>query len=530
MNELWKEEEKEKTLLDTSNLSPEELLFVSKEKAKLLPLFDFCKDVLGYKDMNGIHKDLCGFLEEKWLFKLILMPRYSFKSTICTVGLSIWKLVKDHNTRILIYSDASTKAQGFLLSAKSHMEGGVEKSIFSSIFEWTPKDKMQKWNESQVVIKDRKTSYPEPSIDTGGIETSKVGMHYDLIIFDDIVSDKNITTKDQMDKVEECYRRSLSLLKPGGQVIMVGTRWHFGDLYGRIIAENDIKNNFKLFILDGEEDKKYGKYPFSDIGLTKEFLAEQKKNQGTYNFSCLYRNSPTDPETAVFRTGDFGFYGSIKKDDLYITATCDPAGEGEDFTAITVVGTDSKMDMHILDIVNRHLQPSEIISEVIRLHYKYTFKMFGLEMNFYRGMLRLELDRRINEERKNSNFKLFGVHEFEATSRKGQSKTNRIMALQPYHERGSIKFPGEKVELLRGEFSELAYQMIQFPNSAHDDILDSLAYHLTLIRRGGLVKKAELPKNTPAWLERKALDELVQKNSMLPRRFRKYVDNNLAFS
>lgn len=359
-------------------------------------------------------------------------------------------------------------------------------------------------------------------------------MHYDLIIFDDIVSDKNITTKEQMDKIANCYKKALSLLRPGGKVLMVGTRWHFGDLYGRIIKETELNGVFSIFIVDGEEDRKYGKYCFSNIGsnsLTKRFLDQQKAQQGTYVYSCLYRNNPVDPETATFKHRDFAFYGDIKSEDLYITATCDPAGEGEDFTAITVVGTDCNMDLHILEIVNKHLQLSETIDTIINLHKKYKFKMVGMETNFYRGQCIIELERRIAEERvENEKFQLFGVHEFQATAKRGEGKYNRMLALQPYHERGALKFPGTSVELLNGDFSTLAYQMIQFPNSSHDDILDSLAYHLPLIRRGGVVKKNELPYNSPAYLERKSLEQELEKISHLPRRYRPKLNEQLAFS
>ena len=513
--------------------TPEEIKDFNQQVTSRLPLFDFLNKTLGYHDMNNVHKDLCKFLTDKFLFKLILMPRYSFKSCICSVGYSLWRLVRDPNLRILIYSDASSKAQGFLTSIKAQIEGKVADAHFGTTYDWSSDGRETKWNESQIVIKGRTTQYAEPSVDTGGIETSKVGMHYDIIIFDDIVSDINITTKDQMDKTANCYRKALSLLKPGGEVMVVGTRWHFGDLYGRIIAENSEMQNFRIFIVDGVEDEKYGSYCFSNIGdpgLNKEFLDQQKKQQGTYTFSCLYRNRPTDPETAVFKTTDFAFYGAIKKDDLYITCTCDPAGEGEDFTAITVVGTDHQMNMHIFEVVNAKMQPSELVDKIINLNYKYNFNMFGLETNFYRGMLHQALEERINEERQeNPGFKLFGTHEFQATRRKGEGKHTRILGLQPYHERGAIRFPGTKLELLTGEFSDLAYQMIQFPNAAHDDIIDSLAYHISLIRRGGLAKKAELPRNSPAWLERQAYEKEIVHNNSLPRRLRR-TPADLSFS
>ncbi len=484
-------------------------------------------------DMNPIHKELCSFLEQKIKFKLILMPRYSFKSSICSIGYSLYRLVLNPDLRILIYSDAATKAQGFLSSIKDHINGNVKGSFFRTVFDWTPTDKFMKWNESQIVIKGRKTAYPEPSVDTAGIDTSLIGRHYDIIIFDDVVSDINTTTKEQMDKVANCYRKALSLLKPGGEILMVGTRWHFGDLYGRLLAENNTRKTFGIFIKPSIDDK--GNYLFADIGpnsLTKEFLQQQKALQGSYTWSCLYQNSPTDPETAVFKVGDFAFYGSVKPDDLYITCTCDPAGKGEDFTGITVVGTDNNMDMHILDIVNEHLQPSEIVDRIINLQYKYKFGVLGVETNFFRGMLEIEIKRRRDMEHRVNpeKFKLFAVQEFEASSRVGQGKINRIMALQPYHERGALKFPGERFELLEGVFSDLAWQMIQFPNAAHDDILDSLAYHLPLIRRGGVAKKGDLPRNSPAWLEKKFYEKEIEKNNHLPRRFRKFINQQMAFS
>jgi len=494
--------------------------------------YSFCLNILGYRDMNDEHKKLCEFMQEDTKkFRLVLMPRYTFKSCICTIGYSLWRLLKNPNERILIYSDASTKAQGFLTGIRNHILSKSERSIFRNTFgAWETDPKSGKWNENQIIVSIRYAAQSECSIETAGIDTSMVGKHFDAIIFDDVVSDKNITTKDQMDKTVECYSKALSLLRPGGTVIMLGTRWNFGDLYGKIIAENKQKDTFKIFIRDSGYNA--GKLLFDNIGknsLTWEFLKLQRTEQGSYIFSCLYENNPTDPETAVFKVADFNFYGSIKPDDLYITATCDPAGEGRDFTAITVAGTDNKMKLYILDIVNKHLQPSEIINEIIRLNYRYRFRLFGLERNFFRGMLKKELDRRITEERVNPDFKLFGIREFRPSSRAGENKNQRIMALQPYHERGDLLFPGNNVELLEGAFSTLAFQMIQFPNSAFDDILDSLAYHLPLTSRGGIVKNSEPPKYSAAWLEKRAYDDEIARVRRLPRRYRHAVAG-LSFS
>src|SRR3990167_41769 len=209
----------------------------------------FAQMVLGHVDMNKEHLDLCRFLEMDSKFKLVLMPRYTFKSCVVTQGYSLWSLLRNPDDRILIYSDSATKAQSFLLGIKNHIEGKTGRSRFREFFPgWEMGPKEGKWNESQIIVSVRKDGHVEPSVDTGGIETSKIGMHYDMIIFDDIVSDLNVTTKAQMDKVHDCYKKSLSLLKPNGSILLVGTRWHFNDCYGRIIKENEEKKIFDIFI------------------------------------------------------------------------------------------------------------------------------------------------------------------------------------------------------------------------------------------------------------------------------------------
>lgn len=435
----------------------------------LANFFIFCKDCLGYKDLIQEHKELCKFMQfNESKSKLILMPRYSFKSSIVTIAYALWRLGRNPDMRILIYSDSATKAQAFLQGIKNLIMGQSEKSTFSKCFpNWQTDPHSGKWNESQIIISERKESQVEPSVDTGGIETTKVGMHYDLIIFDDIVSDLNTTTKAQMDKTYECYAKSLSLLKPGGDVIITGTRWNYGDAYGRIIAEG----SFSTFIKRAEVN---GNYPFSSIGLTEEFLADKKKQQGSYQYNCLYNNSPVDDSTALFKMSEFRFYGNnIDQEKMFITCTCDPAGEGDDFTAITVVGTDEKLRMYLLHAVNEHLKPDQIVRKILELNYIFKYDKFGIENNFFRGMLEKELRLAIEYERENKNFKPFGLETFIASAKRGEGKHARILSLQPYHERGDILFPGNKFEDLKGAFAELAYQMIQYTQAhrpVHDDL------------------------------------------------------------
>jgi predicted phage terminase large subunit-like protein len=479
-----------------------------------------------FKDLTPTHGELNNFLQhDPHKTKMVLMPRYSFKSTITTIGHILWCLVRNPNERILIYSDSSSKAEGFLAGIKAHIEGKAPNSRFREYFpQWeTDPGKAGKWNDSEIIIRPRKVAFPEPSIDTGGIETSKVGRHYDRIYFDDIVSDMNVTTKAQMDKVYDCYQKSLSLLKPSGDVMITGTRWAFGDPYGRII-----ENTPKLgkFIRAIEKD---GVFPFASIGLDADFLVEKKEKQGSYMVSCLYYNNPVSDEDSIFKYENFKFFhpDRVNTEGFSITCTCDPAGEGEDYTAITVVGTDNEMNMYILDLVNAHLKPNQIVQNIIRLSYKWKFRVCGVEDNFYHGLLEKEIKLAMEEERRNKMWTPFSFETFTASAKRGEGKHNRIMALQPYHERGSIVFPCKredaKIEHLSGVWAELANQMLQYTvnhRPMHDDALDSLAYHIKLLRPGLKNDTEKFPKDSIAAILKRDYDKQVEHLNRLPRKYR----------
>lgn len=502
--------------------------------------FAFSQEVLGYKgdeelgfkDLTETHKDLCGFLVRGKKSKIILMPRYSFKSGLITIGWSLWRLVRNPNLRILIYSDSGDKAKGFLAGIKNHIEGKAAGSKFREMYpRWETDAHKGKWNDSEIVVSTRKQAFVEPNVDTGGIETSKIGKHYDIIIFDDIVSDLNTTTKFQMDKVYDCYKKALSLLKPDGEIIIVGTRWHYGDAYGRIIADNREKGNFDEFIKDAEE-RVEGKLIFEGIGLDEKFLEYQRSEQGSYFYSCLYRNSPCDDETALFKVDNFKYYEpspNLHK-DFFITCTCDPAGEGEDFTAITVVGTDNRKNLYVLDAVNEHLKPHQIINKIINLNYKWSFNKFSIEKNFFQGMLESELKKAVDEERKNQLFKPFSVDTFMSTV--ARRTHTMILALQPFQERGAIFLPGKSFEQLSKVFSELAFQMIQFTidgsKSPRDDLLKSLAFHVPIIREGGEKKEEGPPPSSAAAYELEWYNRLTSRRSRIPSKYRKNI--KMAFN
>lgn len=512
-------------------------------------LFGFCREVLGYTDMipdalallpGYSHEDLCTWLmaEDQALCQLLLMPRYSFKSYIAVVGRTLWKLMDDPNRRFLFYSDVNEKAESNLELIKAHILGKVEGSTFRQrLSPWEVNPKQGVWNQQQIVIRPRTTAYAEPTVDTAGMETSKTKMHYDEIVFDDFITDKNVTTRELIEKAKAVYRNSRSLLKPGGRILMLGTPWDFFDLYAEVQAREEERrksHDAPIFAIYKRAAEVEGKYPFASIGLTKAFLQEQRTEQGSYLYSCLYQLEPVDEATATFKASDFTFYDPTKRPEgLFITGCLDPIPRHEasrqgDDAALTVCGTDHRLNLYVLEIVAGRLQPDEQIDALFRLHARWGLKVFAMEAIAFQRELRPAIERRFAEERAtNPMFRFFEIREI--TSRES-TKTNRIRALQPYHERGALKFPGNRLELLDGPYAKLASQMLKFPKSSQDDILDSLADHLAIHRAGSQQEeRTEFPWSSAAWFERRQREQRIREQARLPRWQQKPLPE-LAFS
>jgi hypothetical protein len=176
----------------------------------------------------GTHSKMVNALESDSKRKLIIMPRGTFKSSIGSVGFPIWALQNDYNLRILLDSELYTNSKNFLRVIKGHVTSAPFTEVFGN---WIG----PVWNESEIVIAPRTKILKEASITCSGIGAQKTSQHYDLIIADDLNSPKNSGTPEGLERVINHYRQYVSLLEPGGTIVIVGTRYASADLPGTIL-------------------------------------------------------------------------------------------------------------------------------------------------------------------------------------------------------------------------------------------------------------------------------------------------------
>ena len=94
----------------------------------------------------------------------------------------------------------------------------------------------------------------EPNRSLWGVGATIVGRHYDVIIMDDIINEQSCSTPEQIRKVRDWYSYIQSIKDPEGFELMIGTRYHFSDIYGTVIKECWYKD--RVYIRRAVEDGK----------------------------------------------------------------------------------------------------------------------------------------------------------------------------------------------------------------------------------------------------------------------------------
>lgn len=222
-------------------------------KARCLEdFFFFAKDFLGYKDLDwNVHGQFISVFESLAPRKLVVMPRGTFKSTLGSVAYPIWRLLRDPDLTILLDSELYSNSKNFIREIKGHLQSEKMTRLFGN-------QVGDKWDEGEIILKTRKANIKEASITAGGLGTVKVGQHFGLIIADDMNSPANSETPEKCQKIIDHMRYSLNILNPGGEYLIIGTRYNERDLIGfclkEILAEDKLAEGH-LELSTGKEAK-----------------------------------------------------------------------------------------------------------------------------------------------------------------------------------------------------------------------------------------------------------------------------------
>lgn len=155
-----------------------------------------------------------------------LYPREHGKSEAGANILPAWSCVRDPNVRVLLMSETATQAKDILGQTKSTVKR-VGEDYGIEIAE----------DSKKSFTLERDANHREPTIRAAGFDTGVTGGHYDLLVFDDVVSWKTQRTETRRRNARrQFFDYTSNLGSEGDSVFLVlGTRKHPEDLYGTLI-------------------------------------------------------------------------------------------------------------------------------------------------------------------------------------------------------------------------------------------------------------------------------------------------------
>lgn len=282
---------------------------------------------------------------------------------------------------------------------------------------------------------------------------------HNCIIGDDLVNDENSATKLQSDKIIDWWKKSLSLLEPSGEYLLIGTRWSYYELYSYLLDKFEGNVDTYIRSVYNEDDSLY--FPER---YTKSKLRELKKLHGSYFFSAFYLNNPVDEESALIKRSQIQYYEDHQKPrNMKVFSCCDPAisqSTDSDYSSITTVGVDVNDDWYVLEVRRGKWTVGELINELFSVYKRHRPENMTIEVvGQAQGLLNPILK---EEERRQEYLPLQ-----EVKARPQVTKETRIRSiLQPRFEQGKI--------YIKRSMDELVDELLNFPKGRHDDIIDAL--------------------------------------------------------
>lgn len=469
-----------KDLVSDPKLTERQKAALSREAERLLckqDLFYLAKNVLGYKDMSEYHRNISNtIMKYKKEWQLHLHPRGHFKSTLITVAETVQNILINPNETILITNAVLGNSISFLREIKSHF---IHNERFRQLFpEYCPSKSSEEGTSESFTTPARTEKWiRESTIEVGGIDKSVVSRHYGIIVFDDVVNNINVSTKDQREKIITAYKEYLSLLNPGGLIRVIGTRWHYYDLYGHLFDSIRKQRRagqdptFKMFITKAWQDEEQSLPAFPER-FNRKVLDNLKSEQGSYIFSCQYMNDPQPDEEKLFSRNDLLFVDQpIKADEdsfLYFCSV-DPAvseKDSSDPSVIITIAVNSRKQIFITDISREWINPDHLINGILNTAKKVNPLKFGIETTAFQKVLKFFLDKEAKARKQHIN-----IIEIKRSSH--ISKQERIKRLQPYFKAGQVFLCADKDNLTETQIAFLD-ELDSFPYGRYDDILDAL--------------------------------------------------------
>ena len=442
-------------------------------------LMAFVKTTMPSYKIGWVHREICGRLmeflvkvEQKKSPRLILtMPPRHGKSQLVSKHFPAWCFGVDPNISII----ASSYGDDLSKRVNKDVQRIMDNPIYHEVFPRTclsTKRNAGGYNMAMRTMDLFEIPGFSGSFRSTGVGGGITGMGCDILCIDDPFKDrKSADSPTVRQSVWDWYTSTAyTRLSPGGGVLVTVTRWHENDLVGRLLDAMKQEGGDRWTIINypavaehDEPHRKKGEALHPDR-YPLEMLHKIRNNIGSYDWGALYQQHPTPRGGGVFKKNWIRHWTTRPK-------VVDRMIQSWDFTFKDAASSDNVSgqvwarvggDFYLLD---NEWGKMDFVAQVRAMQRTSSKWPEALE--------------KVVEDKANGpaiisalGSRIPGIIPYNPRG----SKTARAYAISPLFEAGNVYLPPMDEE--HPWVKNFIYEMLAFPNGAHDDQVDAMTQAL----------------------------------------------------
>lgn len=357
-----------------------------------------------------------------------IWAREHYKSTHITFAGSIQEILRNKEITIGLFSHTKPIAKGFLAQIQRELESNENlKATFPDVLYANPSKESRSWSLDGGLIVKREGNPKESTIEAHGlVDGQPTSKHFQLMIYDDVVTRESVNTPEQITKTTEAWELSDNLGTMGGRKWIIGTRYHYADTYSEIIKRGAATARIYPATLDGTMDG-------TPVLFTAAEWARRIRDQGEATVACQLLANPLAGHQRMFDVRDLQVY-EVRPLTLMGYLMIDPARSVKTTsanTAMIVLGVDAAGNKYLLDGVDHKMDLMDRWRWMRDLWFKWKTApgMMGLHVGYERFGAIADLD--YFHERQRIEGASFEIEELEWPRDGEKSKADRVQRLVP---------------------------------------------------------------------------------------------------
>ena len=412
-------------------------------------------------------------LANKKINRLIInMPPRHTKSEFASYLLPAWMVGRNPKLKIIQATHTGELAVRFGCKAKTL----IDSEDYSKIFDTSLREDSQaagRWETAQG-----------GEYFAAGVGGAITGRGADLLIIDDPHSEQDAMSANAFENAYEWYTSGpRQRLQPGGQIVLVMTRWNKKDLTG-ILLDNQKKvkgDQWEVVEFPAIMDHGTKKAPVWPEYWKLEELEGVKATLPVGKWNAQWMQEPTSEEGALIKREWWKKWEEeFLPDVTYVIQSYDTAflkKETADYSAITTWGIfypeeGGKPNIILLDSIKDRFEFPDLRREALEQYKYWKPDMVIVEQKASGTPLTHEL-------------RQMDIPVMTFTPSRGNDKHVRVNSCAPLFEAGLIWAPNEQFA------EEVIEECASFPYGDHDDLVDSMTMAIMRFRQGGFLPHPE---------------------------------------